>query len=92
MEIKKAVKDIIVIKQLVKKKVSQGGIALPDNVSQQPNSDKIGEVVMVGADVVSVQTGDIIAFSHNYANVVNFGDKIRIFIKEENLLAILETN
>jgi co-chaperonin GroES (HSP10) len=90
MNIKTASSDIIVVKETEKRTTSMGGIALPENCQKETNSDKIGIVTDIGSDINCVEIGDTIAFSHNYANVVNLGNKVRIFIKAENLLAILE--
>ena len=89
MDIKEAGSEIIVLKQLEKKLRSPGGIVLPETAQQEANSDKIGVVCHIGKDIDCVKIGDMIAFSHAYANVVNFGDKVRIFIRKENVLAIL---
>jgi co-chaperonin GroES (HSP10) len=89
MEIREAGAGVIVLKQLEKKTTSPGGIVMPQNVSAEANSDKIGVVCHIGSDIDCVKVGDTIAFSHNYANVVNFGDKVRIFIGKDNVLAIL---
>ncbi len=90
MDIKTAGAEIIVLKQLEKKLESPGGIVLPATAQAEANSDKIGVVCHIGCNIDCVEIGDIIAFSHNYAQVVNFGDKVRIFIRKENVLAVLE--
>ena len=89
MDIKEPASDIIVLKKMEKKNVSEGGIALPENMCLGANDDKIGIVDMMGCDIDCVAVGDTVAFSHNYAQVVNLGDKLRIFVKRENILAIL---
>lgn len=87
----KATPDVIVLKKVEKPTQSEGGIVLPANVSQAPNSDKIGEVYKVGSDVKLVSVGDKVAFSHYNANAVNFGGSIGtlMFVKEENILAVI---
>ena len=90
MDIKETAADVIVVKQFEKPKETPGGIVLPQNVTAEANSDKIGVVCNIGSDIDCVEIGDIVAFSHNFAQAVNLGKKIRIFLKKENILAILE--
>lgn len=82
-------KDTIVLKRYEQPKETPGGIALPDNVSREANSDKIAEVTCVGEDVKIVSPGDKVAWSPFNAVAVNFGSKTGtlFFCKEENILA-----
>ena len=83
-------KDVIVLKKPEQKKenVSAGGIVLPANV-REPNSDKVGEVVVVGSSIEGLQPGDLVVFSTAYANTANIEGKMFLFCKEENILAKL---
>lgn len=82
--------SIIVLKKCQMKKVSPGGIALPDS-AVQPNSEKVAIVVKVGGDVECVKPGDVVAFSPAYVDVVALSqEEVFIFCMEKNILAILK--
>jgi co-chaperonin GroES (HSP10) len=85
----KAAPDQIVLKRYEPPNKSEGGIALPQRMQKEPNSDKIGEVVEVGENVTLVRIGDRVAVNLAYAIAVNFGGQTGtlIFVKEENILA-----
>ena len=81
--------NVIVLELYEPPKESEGGIIIPDN-AQQPNTNKIGTITHVGEDIDFLTVGDIVAFSPAYVNVIAFSqDDIKIFAKEENILAIL---
>lgn len=85
--------DIIVLKKIEQKALSEGGILLPENRQAGPNEDKIAEVADVGANVTNVEVGDKVAWTPYEATVVQFGGQTGMlyFVKEKNILAkILE--
>ncbi|MHA2063278.1 MAG: co-chaperone GroES [Candidatus Thorarchaeota archaeon] len=81
--------DIIVLKKVEKKSMSDGGIALPQNMQTGPNEDKIAEVADIGADVTNVKVGDKVAWTPYEATAVQFGGQTGMlyFVKEKNILA-----
>lgn len=90
LKVKRPAKDVIVLKKYDPPKQSEGGIVIPESATKEPNVDKVGEVLHVGSDIKCVKVGDKVAFSHYGANVVNLGGEMLVFVKEENILAILE--
>ncbi|MHA2068192.1 MAG: hypothetical protein ACXABY_27840 [Candidatus Thorarchaeota archaeon] len=81
--------DVIVLRGYKPPKMSDGGIALPENVRHGPNEDKIAEVLEVGDNVTVVKAGDKVAWTPANATAVNFGQNIGTlyFVEEINILA-----
>jgi len=84
--------ETIILKRIVKPTETPGGLVLPENVSQDMNSDKIGEVIEVGSKVKLVKIGDKVAFNHYNASAVNFGRDIGtlVFCADVNILAVIK--
>lgn len=83
-------KDVIVLERIMAKKVSEGGIHLPDNAQRQMNADKTAKVVEIGKDYDGIaRVGDTVVFSPFNVNAVVLGKRNLIFCKEENILAVI---
>jgi len=62
------------------------GLIIPDNAQDKPQE---GEVLAVGDDVASVKAGDKILFQKYGPTSTKHEGETYIFLKEEDLLAII---
>ena len=86
-------KGVIVLKAPNKEDgmVTSGGIHLPQN-AKLPNTDKVGVVYAIGADVKVeyLEVGDRVVVDPRNLVVAVIDDEIHIFAKDENIVAILK--
>lgn len=88
--------DRVVVKVLDAESKSAGGIFIPDNAQEKPNT---GKVLAIGAGrkttegiVVSmtVKPGDTVMFGKNAGQTVKANGEEVVVLKEEDIFAIVE--
>ena len=88
--------DRVVVKVLDAESKSAGGIFIPDNAQEKPNT---GKVLAIGAGrkttegiVVSmtVKPGDTVMFGKNSGQTVKANGEEVVVLKEEDIFAIVE--
>jgi co-chaperonin GroES (HSP10) len=84
-------KDVVVLERIMAKKMSDGGIVIPDNAQAQMNADKTAKVVEVGEDLKDAffKVGDTVVVNPAYGTAVILGKRSLIFGKEQNVLAVV---
>jgi len=89
--------DRVLIKRLEEKEVVKGGIIIPDTAKEKPME---GEVVAVGPGKIQddgkrspmdVKAGDKILFGKYAGTEIKLDDVDYVIMREEEILAVLET-
>lgn len=89
--------DRVVVKRVEQQRTTASGIVIPDTATEKPEQ---GEVVAVGqgkllADgtthPVAVNVGDRVLFSKYAGQTVKLHDQELLVMREEDILAIIET-
>ena len=92
----KPLHDRVVVKPLEAESRSAGGIFIPDNAKEKPNT---GEVLAVGQGRITeaglvigltVKVGDRVLFGQNGGHKIKVNGEEVTILKEEEILAIVE--
>ena len=89
----KPLHDYVYLAKLKKDVVSKGGIHLDlGGINGVVASDTWQcEVLAIGPEVTDVKVGDVVYLMWNKAQVVKVGDAQRVIIKQEDIVAVLES-
>lgn len=88
--------DRILVKRTEEEEVKKSGIIIPDTAKEKPQEAKVvavGSGRMEGDKKVplEVKKGDVILFSKYSGNEITVGDEEYLILKEEDVLAIVES-
>jgi chaperonin GroES len=92
----KPLNDRILVARVEEKQKSAGGIIIPDTAKEKPQEGKVVEAGPGKADdsgkriPIQVKKGDRILFSKYAGNDVKIEGKEYIFMREDDILCILE--
>ena len=82
-------KDKVLVAENRKENTTASGIVIEG--AGGLGESKTGTVLAIGPDVKDVKVGDVIYLEWNKAQVVTIDGAQRVMIKEENIVAVLET-
>lgn len=80
-------RDQVLIEPM-KEEVKKGGIILPDTVTKERKEQ--GKVLAVGEKVASVKKGQVVLFGKYDPKVIVVDSKDCLFVKEEDIVAVIE--
>jgi chaperonin GroES len=89
--------DRVIVKRLEEKEQIRGGIIIPDSAKEKPQE---GEVIAVGAgkkrdsgerQPLDVNPGDRVLFGKYSGTDIKVDDQELLILKEDEILAVLET-
>ena len=89
--------DRILVKRIDAEQVTKGGLIIPDTASEKPME---GEVVAVGSGRINdkgqvikmdIKKGQRILFSKYSGNEISFDGDQHLFLREDEILAIIES-
>jgi chaperonin GroES len=82
-------KDKVLVAENKRENTTSSGIVIEG--ASGLGESKTGTVLAIGSDVKDVKVGDVIYLEWNKAQVVTIDGSQRVIIKEENIVAVLET-
>lgn len=87
----KAINDIVVAEELIKREeTTAGGLIVPQTVKVEPQ--KYGKVLSIGEKVDNIKVGDIIVFHQSAGQAVIIEGKIQRVLKKDEIYGIFQDN
>ena len=81
--------DKVLVAENSRENTTESGIVIQG--ASGTGESKSGTVLAIGPDVTDVKVGDVVYLMWNKAAVVKVGDAQRVIIKQEDIVAVLES-
>ncbi|KAG9610879.1 hypothetical protein KCV01_g2864, partial [Aureobasidium melanogenum] len=92
----KPLHDRVIVKRLEEERVSAGGIVIPDSATEKPTRGKViaaGTGLTLASGTVramGVKEGDVVLFGKYAGQEIKVDGEELVFLKEDDIVAILE--